>query len=758
MASANANRLRELRAKSSVNYGGFDVNKNDWRYANNPSSATNQNRGFVFYNSKDPNQKFVTDRNSAEQIDLIDYGVGRDDAYSGTDDIGQLKSLSELANDKRTAENTAKINAGQMTADQADAINNTPIAPTPFSDSPENLKNYAQPFEDESNEKRSKFIGDAANQNIRRGEKIYSSRGKSPIDLVKEIEQFSTSPAPMPEISNVYSRDVANQQAAINAANYGKPGFVPLKVDGILGKLTQQAIITYGQGNQPNVESNGGVSGTPSGNVSGVGTSTQARREKREREQILERGQQTLGMGDAPEAQDLFKKTDEKALAVARNDKTAIESELADIQGAKMALEDEFRKYKVQSGREISQSGYEGGLSEKSRELQFQADTLARKEFVLETKLQSRNDTINELMRNQQLDYASAVDAYNTKFSQSLQLYGIFKGEQDELKTNALASADLMINSIKDNPTAFSNPTQSQLRKWSEYEVQAGLLEGYIQSIAKVASQANGFEYKGTLGSESTGWSSIWINPTTGEQKILAVKGGVSPSDGSIPGENTQLYSGLSSKTATAVRSQVSSFKTEQGVQNFTQVQEGKNFANSLSNTTTNPADDQGLIYSLAKVLDPGSVVREGEYATAQKYAQSWVQAYGKSITQALAGTGFLSETARKNIKATIDAKYNASQKTYDNLYNGYVTSINNLTGRSDGDKFLKDYSTSSSSSEVSSSSLPSNIQQTITSNLTFSPDNKTAYIPRAIWSTLGQYMDAILEEAKNDGITLLIK
>jgi hypothetical protein len=157
-------------------------------------------------------------------------------------------------------------------------------------------------------------------------------------------------------------------------------------------------------------------------------------------------------------------------------------------------------------------------------------------------------------------------------------------------------------------------------------------------------------------------------------------------------GNGEQLYTGLSSPTATAVRSQVSAFKTEPIVTNFAVVQEGNNFAKSIPTTTTNPADDQALVYALAKALDPGSVVREGEYATANKYSQSWVNAFGKSVTQALVGTGFLSETARKNIKNTIETKYKSSLKSYENIYNQYEKSINNLTGRDDGSKFIKDY------------------------------------------------------------------
>ena len=153
-----------------------------------------------------------------------------------------------------------------------------------------------------------------------------------------------------------------------------------------------------------------------------------------------------------------------------------------------------------------------------------------------------------------------------------------------------------------------------------------------------------------------------------------------------------QLYSGLSTPTSTAVRARVAKFATEPTIQNFATIQDGRNFAASIPDKTTNPADDQALIYSLAKALDPGSVVREGEYATAQKYSQSWINAYGKGVEQALLGTGFLSEVARKNIKKTIEQKFNASKKSYDNLLGQYTKGINNLTGRADGNNFLTDY------------------------------------------------------------------
>lgn len=157
-------------------------------------------------------------------------------------------------------------------------------------------------------------------------------------------------------------------------------------------------------------------------------------------------------------------------------------------------------------------------------------------------------------------------------------------------------------------------------------------------------------------------------------------------------GGGEQLYSGLKPATATAVRGRVSTFKSEPIVANFNVINEGYDTVKSIPNDTKNPSDHQALVYAFAKIMDPNSVVREGEYATVQKYAQSWVKSYGKGIEQALAGTGFLSETAVKNMKDTLEKKYQSSKKNYDNVYKQYEKGINNLTGRGDGAQFLTDY------------------------------------------------------------------
>jgi hypothetical protein len=149
---------------------------------------------------------------------------------------------------------------------------------------------------------------------------------------------------------------------------------------------------------------------------------------------------------------------------------------------------------------------------------------------------------------------------------------------------------------------------------------------------------------------------------------------------------------GLTNQQIDNISPLVTQFQNSPIVQNYNTIGEGYNFVRRLNNNTQNPADDQALIYALAKALDPGSVVREGEYATAQKYAQSMAQSYGKSVTQALAGTGFLSTDARKNIKSTIETKFRSAEGSYNNLYQETERRVN-LVGNTDkGGQLLNNY------------------------------------------------------------------
>ncbi len=149
---------------------------------------------------------------------------------------------------------------------------------------------------------------------------------------------------------------------------------------------------------------------------------------------------------------------------------------------------------------------------------------------------------------------------------------------------------------------------------------------------------------------------------------------------------------GLSNQQIDNISPLVTQFQNSPIVRNYNVLGEARNFANSISNTTKNPTDDQALIYTIAKALDPDSVVREGEYATVQKYAQSWAQAYGKSVSQAFLGTGFLSTEARQNIKATLEARFRATEISYKNLSTETERRINLIGNTDKGGQLINNY------------------------------------------------------------------
>lgn len=145
-------------------------------------------------------------------------------------------------------------------------------------------------------------------------------------------------------------------------------------------------------------------------------------------------------------------------------------------------------------------------------------------------------------------------------------------------------------------------------------------------------------------------------------------------------------------KTQTKVDQYSRQFSNEAIVKKYNVVSEATQFASSLSDKSGNPADDMALIYAFAKAMDPDSVVREGEYATVQKYAQSWAQKFGFDAMRVLANTEFLAEGARANLKKTIAQRAEPITRQYENLRKYYAKRIDMATGQKDGEEYLPDY------------------------------------------------------------------
>lgn len=124
------------------------------------------------------------------------------------------------------------------------------------------------------------------------------------------------------------------------------------------------------------------------------------------------------------------------------------------------------------------------------------------------------------------------------------------------------------------------------------------------------------------------------------------------------------------------VNSIASAFDNEQIVKNYNTAQEGYQTLQTIGTDTKNPADDIAFIYAFAKIMDPNSVVREGEYNTIQKYAQSWAQTFGFNAKRIFSNTNFLSKDAKEKMLQALTPKINTISKQYENVYNEYQRQI----------------------------------------------------------------------------------
>lgn len=148
----------------------------------------------------------------------------------------------------------------------------------------------------------------------------------------------------------------------------------------------------------------------------------------------------------------------------------------------------------------------------------------------------------------------------------------------------------------------------------------------------------------------------------------------------------------LTPQQATSVRSIAGAFDNEATVKRFGQLQEANSFVQALNPNTTSASDDQGLVYAFAKAMDPDSAVREGEYATVQKYAQSWASTFSFDAQRVVDGVEFLTPEARINLKNAINTKYMATKKSYDKVYEEYGRRINETANVNNGTKYLTQY------------------------------------------------------------------
>jgi hypothetical protein len=124
------------------------------------------------------------------------------------------------------------------------------------------------------------------------------------------------------------------------------------------------------------------------------------------------------------------------------------------------------------------------------------------------------------------------------------------------------------------------------------------------------------------------------------------------------------------------VNSIASQFRSEQIVKDFNNANASYQAIKSIGTDTRSPTDDMAFIYAFAKIMDPNSVVREGEYKTVQDYAQALVSKYAIGLKRIFDNSNFLTKDAKEKMLTTLGGKVETLYSQYKNLEAEYQRQI----------------------------------------------------------------------------------
>ncbi len=153
-----------------------------------------------------------------------------------------------------------------------------------------------------------------------------------------------------------------------------------------------------------------------------------------------------------------------------------------------------------------------------------------------------------------------------------------------------------------------------------------------------------------------------------------------------------ESQTGLDYKTQTQVDSLAKGFDASQIVKDYNVVQEKKLTFDQLMNSSQSGPGDMAMVYEFMKALDPNSVVRETEYASASKTGNIFTGTLAQFNGLFKPQGGFLSPQVKASFKKVVDQKLAVKEKQYDNLYNETARKINMKTGSEDGSDYLTNY------------------------------------------------------------------
>lgn len=288
------------------------------------------------------------------------------------------------------------------------------------------------------------------------------------------------------------------------------------------------------------------------------------------------------------------------------------------------------------------------------------------------------------------------------------------KALQDKKDTEALE--------INNNPWYSEGKRQMELRKLdTKYEVRLNTLSNYAklydaqyqEAVATAKFLTTGIQddqqFALTLAQKKQEAVDALLKDSTKLQSGIvgeyqyAVQNGYTGSFSQYQNEDANRKAKASgtggltpSQINTTVNSIAGAFDNEPIVKEYNTIKRNIDTFNNLGSSAT---DDIQRVYTFAKVADPNSAVKEGEYNSIEKYAQAVMQRVGLNVSRVFNATGILTPEARTAMQKTLQTSLDASQRAYSQVSSEYQRQVNDAYAGNP--RQITNYSTPSSSSSA---------------------------------------------------------
>jgi hypothetical protein len=351
----------------------------------------------------------------------------------------------------------------------------------------------------------------------------------------------------------------------------------------------------------------------------------------------------------------------EKALAQRNNTQNAINAVTTQMNTDLLKL----RGTAAQEG--VTEAVYGGQQAQISREATIKLLPLQAQLAVDQDNVELAEEYTNNLFKMYAADAKSSAEFYNKQVEK---VYEFLTAEQKERVDSKKSQKEFTAGMVKEDA--------KQQRDIAQKMLESGNMAGY-RAVTSIRPPTN-----------------VNADPETFARDYENYRQDLAEAVGQYGESLADTGQGILGRLPISIQGKVISIANDFGskdiVKKYNATVDAINIINGISPRSTNPSDHQQIVFAFAKALDPESVVREGEYETIKKYSQSLASKYKKEFTNAINGTGFLSEEAIKNIQSTMNNTFASRKPVYENAAKETSRIINNIAGADVADEIMVDY------------------------------------------------------------------